>query len=149
MTRSISLDHPLPRPPRKTLKSRAWCILGRRADPKHGAVWVWHGFSCGTARPQTWRGVAPTDDSHPWAPSAVSATVSITATECTVVDEQILVKRAAHTIQPGQCVQQPSSVLPRTRENQVAQSVPTMEAHSNEIQSFPSPVMCIVSKSWL
>ena len=24
----------VPRPPRKTLKSRTWCILGRRADPK-------------------------------------------------------------------------------------------------------------------
>ena len=40
MARSISLDHPLPNPRRKTLKSRAWCILGRRADPKYGAVYL-------------------------------------------------------------------------------------------------------------
>jgi hypothetical protein len=40
MALSISLDHPIPRPPRKTIKSRAWCILKRRADPKHDVVYL-------------------------------------------------------------------------------------------------------------
>ena len=38
--RPLSLDHPLPRAPHKTLKSRPWCILGRRADPKYGAIYL-------------------------------------------------------------------------------------------------------------